>query len=112
MRGLRTGVPDHGDGHLFARRDGRLTLCSWSSAPIYIGDPGRAGPVDGAVAGLVIVFQDAADRVEAERERREQMTRVQRANRWTPPSANSSRSWTPRARSSLRWPPEVRHTVR
>ncbi|WP_396455062.1 SpoIIE family protein phosphatase [Actinomadura sp.] len=80
MRGLRTGVPDQGDGHLFAHRDGRLMMCSWSSAPIYIGDPGRTGPADGAVGGLVIVFQDAADRVEIERERREQMARVQRAN--------------------------------
>ncbi|XRQ09818.1 SpoIIE family protein phosphatase [Actinomadura welshii] len=80
MRGLRTGVPDHGDGQRFAHRDGRLMMCSWSSAPICTGDPGRAGAEEGAVAGLVIVFQDAADRVEAERERREQMARVQRAN--------------------------------
>ncbi|MBB4772041.1 SpoIIE family protein phosphatase [Actinomadura livida] len=80
LRGLRNGVPDHGDGQRFAHRDGRLVMCSWSSAPIYTGDPGLAGPADRAVAGLVVVFQDAADRVEVERERRDQMARVQRVN--------------------------------
>ncbi|WP_279433681.1 SpoIIE family protein phosphatase [Actinomadura sp. KC345] len=80
MRALRTGVPDHGEGQRFAHRDGRLVMCSWSSAPIYTGDQGRSGPAGGVVAGLVIVFQDAADRVAVERERRDQMARVRRAN--------------------------------
>lgn len=83
LRGLRTGAPDQGDGQRFAHRDGRLVMCSWSSAPISTARPGgtgpAGGPAGGAVAGLVIVFQDAADRIEAERERREQMGRVQRA---------------------------------
>ncbi|WP_165495033.1 SpoIIE family protein phosphatase [Actinomadura roseirufa] len=78
---LRTGVPDHGEGQRFAHRDGRLVVCSWSSAPIYAGDrPESDQPETGVVAGLVIVFQDAADRVAAERERRDRMAQVQRAN--------------------------------
>lgn len=72
---LRTGVPDHGDGQRFADRDGRLVMCSWSSAPIYTGDRAATQP-----AGLVIVFQDAADRVAVERERRDRMAQVERAN--------------------------------
>ncbi|MFI0367046.1 SpoIIE family protein phosphatase [Actinomadura sp. 1N219] len=75
MDALRTGVPDHGDGQRFAHRDGRLVMCSWSSAPIYAGEQAATGP-----AGLVIVFQDAADRIAVERERRDRMAQVQRAN--------------------------------
>ncbi|TMQ91504.1 PAS domain S-box protein [Actinomadura soli] len=77
---LRTGVPDHGDDQRFAHRDGRMVMCSWSSAPIYTGDPPGTGPQTGAVAGLVIVFQDAADRAAVERERRDRLAQVQRAN--------------------------------
>ncbi|MFI0409309.1 SpoIIE family protein phosphatase [Actinomadura sp. 3N508] len=78
MRALRTGVPDHGDADRFAHRDGRLVMCSWSSAPIYAGDPD--GPGAGPPAGLVLVFQDAADRVAVERERRDRLAQVRRAN--------------------------------
>ncbi|WP_165964449.1 SpoIIE family protein phosphatase [Actinomadura sp. KC216] len=77
---LRTGVPDHGDDQRFAHRDGRMVVCSWSSAPIYTGDQAGTPPETGAVAGLVIVFQDAADRAAVERERRDRMAQVQRAN--------------------------------
>ncbi|TDD37543.1 PAS domain S-box protein [Actinomadura sp. KC06] len=75
MHALRTGIPDHGDGQRFAHRDGRLVMCSWSSAPIYTGEEDAPGP-----AGLVIVFQDAADRIAVERERLDRMAQVQRAN--------------------------------
>ncbi|WP_242907982.1 SpoIIE family protein phosphatase [Actinomadura terrae] len=77
---LRTGVPDHGDGQRFAHRDGRMVMCSWSSAPIHTSDQAGTRPDPGAVAGLVIVFQNAADRVAVERERRDRMAQVQRAN--------------------------------
>ncbi|WP_165978209.1 SpoIIE family protein phosphatase [Actinomadura darangshiensis] len=80
IRALRTGVPDHGEDQRFAHRDGRMVMCSWSSAPISTGDQDGTGPAGGAVAGLVIVFQDAADRVAVEHERRDQMSRVRRAN--------------------------------
>ncbi|WP_433466423.1 SpoIIE family protein phosphatase [Spirillospora sp. CA-128828] len=80
LRALRTGVPAHGDGERFAHRDGRLVLCSWSAAPIYTGDQAGTGSATGAVAGLVIVFQDAADRVAVERERRDRLAQVRRAN--------------------------------
>ncbi|MFC4052694.1 SpoIIE family protein phosphatase [Actinomadura syzygii] len=76
LRVLDTGVPDHGDGQRFAHRDGRLITCSWSSAPIY-GSPAEDG---GTVAGLVIVFQDAAERDAVERERRDRLVRERRAN--------------------------------
>ncbi|TYK51065.1 SpoIIE family protein phosphatase [Actinomadura decatromicini] len=72
---LRTSVPDHGDGQRLAHRDGRTVMCSWSSAPIYTGDRPATEP-----AGLVVVFQDAADRVAVERERRDRMAQVQGAN--------------------------------
>lgn len=77
---LRTGVPDHGEDQRFAHRDGRMVMCSWSSAPVYTGDQPGTGPEADAVAGLVIVFQDAADRDAVERERRDRMAQVQRAN--------------------------------
>ncbi|MEV5831050.1 SpoIIE family protein phosphatase [Spirillospora sp. NPDC052242] len=76
-RALRTGVPDHGDGVKLARRDGGLLTCSWSSAPIYPGGPSMAGAE--AAAGLVLVFQDAAERSVIEDELRERMTRMRRA---------------------------------
>jgi PAS domain S-box-containing protein len=80
MRALSTGVPEHGDGLSLAHRDGRLVMCSWSSAPIYSGGPAEGERETGTVAGLVVVFQDAADRWGLERERRDRMTEVERAN--------------------------------
>ncbi|WP_067466451.1 SpoIIE family protein phosphatase [Actinomadura macra] len=79
MRALRTGIPDRGDGERFAHRDGRLVMCSWSSAPIYTGEPAGGGRKAGAVAGAVIVLQDAAERFRAEREQRERMGEARRA---------------------------------
>lgn len=43
-RVLRTGAPDHGEGQRFAHRDGRLIMCSWSSAPIYARTRRTSGP--------------------------------------------------------------------
>ncbi|QKW33493.1 SpoIIE family protein phosphatase [Actinomadura sp. NAK00032] len=79
-RALRTGAPDHGNAERFVHRDGRPVTCSWSAAPIYAGDRAGAVPGTGPVAGLVIVFQDAADRVAVERERRDRMAQAERAN--------------------------------
>ena len=82
LRTLRTGVPDHGDGDRFAHRDGRPVRLSWSSAPIFADDPAAAAaePGAGAVAGAVIVLQDAAERFRIEQERQDRMAEVQRAN--------------------------------
>ncbi|CNF46980.1 Stage II sporulation protein E [Mycobacterium tuberculosis] len=76
LRALRTGVPGHGSGEIFVHREGWPVTCTWSSAPIYTGDRAGAGPV----TGLVIVFQDAAERVAAERERRDRVAQAERAN--------------------------------
>ncbi|XRQ06603.1 SpoIIE family protein phosphatase [Actinomadura welshii] len=80
MRALSTGVPEHGDGVTFTHRDGRPVVCSWSSAPIQPGGPAPDGRDGDTVAGLVIVFQDAADRWAIEHERRDRMAEVRRAN--------------------------------
>ncbi|MER6814794.1 SpoIIE family protein phosphatase [Spirillospora sp. NPDC000708] len=82
LRAMRTGVPDHADGDPFTHRDGRPVMLSWSSAPIYADAAAAAAgePGAGAVAGAVIVLQDAAERARIERERHDQMDQVQRAN--------------------------------
>ncbi|GAA4231555.1 SpoIIE family protein phosphatase [Actinomadura meridiana] len=80
LRVLSTGVPDHGEDQRFAHRDGRMVTCSWSCAPIYTGDRPGVEPETGVADGLVVVFQDAADQIAVERERRDRMAQVQRAN--------------------------------
>ncbi|MFB4314855.1 SpoIIE family protein phosphatase [Actinomadura sp. 21ATH] len=80
MRVLRTGVPDHADSVRFLHQDGRPVMCSWSSAPIYAGDRDGKGRDPGPMAGAVIVFQDTADLLAVERERRDRTAQVQRAN--------------------------------
>ncbi|WP_176611471.1 SpoIIE family protein phosphatase [Actinomadura sp. WMMB 499] len=76
-RALRTRVPGHGDGENLVHRDGRLLVCSWSSAPIYAGGP---SPAETEVAvGVVLVFQDAAERFVIEDELRDRMAGMRRA---------------------------------
>ncbi|HEY8478517.1 MAG TPA: SpoIIE family protein phosphatase [Spirillospora sp.] len=88
LRPLRTDAPEHGDGEAFAHRDGRPVPCSWSSTPIRTAasadegaaDEGAAGEREpGAVTGVVIVLQDAAERRAIERERRDRRDEARRA---------------------------------
>ncbi|MEV0664699.1 SpoIIE family protein phosphatase [Actinomadura luteofluorescens] len=80
LRALRTGVPDHADGDSFTHRDGHPVMLAWSSAPVYADEPGAEECGGGAVAGAVIVLQDAAERLRIEREQHDRMEQARRAN--------------------------------
>ncbi|WP_329095967.1 SpoIIE family protein phosphatase [Actinomadura citrea] len=80
LRTLRTGVPDHADGDSFTHRDGHSVMLAWSSAPIYADEAADEEHGAGAVAGAVIVLQDAAERLRIEREQHDRMAQARRAN--------------------------------